>query len=204
MSAGQSEAAAGRESAAIDALETARRLRQLDASGLRLLADLCLRGKLYREAADAYGAVPSPTAEDLLRLGHARLQAGEPASAREAFEKAWAVDPARADAAMQLGRLATDPAEARRRFAQAMKADATSPLPCHALGELEAKAGAWAAAAEAYGEAIRRGDRSAAAHHQRALALQQAGNAEAAEAALREGLREHPLDERLRALLRSK
>jgi tetratricopeptide (TPR) repeat protein len=204
LALGQAEAAAGRESDAVVALETARRLGRLDAAGLRLLADLCLRAGLHREAADAYAALPAPTADDLLRLGHARLQADEAVSAREAFEKALAADPARADAALQLGRLAADPAEARRRFAQAMKADATSPLPCSALGDLEAKAGAWAAAAEAFGEALRRGDRSAAAHHQHALALKQAGNLEAADAALREGLREHPLDDRLRALLKER
>lgn len=202
VSAGQAEAAAGREGAAIDALETARRLGHLDAPGLRLLGDLCLRGKLYREAAEAYGAVGSPTAEDLSRLGHARLQAGEPASARAAFEKALALDPARADAALQLGRMATEPAEARKRFAEAMKADPASTAACAALGELELRAGDPAAAAAAFAEVLRRGDRSAAAHCSLALALKQAGRDELP--ALRDGLREHPLDERLRALLRAK
>lgn len=191
---GQEEAAAGREAEAVVALDAARRLGKLDGPGLRLLADLCLRGQLYREAAEAYAAVPAPSAEDLLRLGHARLQAGEPVSAREAFEKALAAEPEKSDAALQLGRLAKSPAEARRYFAQA-KAHA-------ALGELELREGRAEEAVAAFDAALKGGDRSAAAHYHLVLALRQAKRDELP--ALREGLREHPLDERLRALLRTK
>jgi hypothetical protein len=83
---GQARAAAGREAEAIDVLEAARRLGQKEV--LRSLADLYLRADMPREAADCYAALPSPDVEDWLRLGHARLRAGEKVSAREAFAKA--------------------------------------------------------------------------------------------------------------------
>jgi tetratricopeptide (TPR) repeat protein len=181
---GQALAAAGREAEAIDVLEAARRLGRKEV--LRSLADLYLRADMPREAADCYAALPSPDVEDWLRLGHARLRAGEKVSAREAFAKAVG----RPEALVQLG-LLSEPAEARRLFREA-KAWA-------ALGDLELKAGDAKAAAVAYAEALKT-DRSAATHYAHALALRQSG--QDALPAIREGLREHPLDERLRSLLK--
>lgn len=184
ISLGQELASAGREGEAIDVLEMARRLGRRD--GLRLLADLYLRADMPREAADVYASLPSPAAEDWLRLGHARLRSGEKVSAKEAFAKAGPAG------RLQLGHL-SEPADARKLFAEAKA--------WGALGELEMKEGDPKAAAVAFAEALKT-DRSAAAHVQLALALKQAGQDELP--ALRDGLREHPLDERLRSLLRGK
>lgn len=184
----QAEAAAKRYGPAVDALEAARRKGAVDASATRLLGDLYLTLEMPREAATAYARLPDPTTEDWLRLGHAYLRAKELTSARDAFTKAGP----RPDALTQLGYLA-EPAEARKYFAQAKAFTA--------LGELELKAGDAKAAATAFAEALKT-DRSAAAHYNHAFALKQSG--QDAWPALRDGLREHPLDERLRALLRSK
>lgn len=192
---GRAEAAARRPGPALDALEAARRLGGADAEALRLLADLYLQQQMPREAAAAYRALPEPTADDLYRLGHAHLLAGEPRSAVEAFEKAGP------RGLLQRARLAGDPAAARALYDEAAQAGDDPSAPA-ARGAFEMKHEAWGAAVAAFDEAVRRGDRSLPTLYNRVLALRSAGDAERAVAALKEALRHHPLDERLRALLR--
>lgn len=192
---GQAEAAARRPGPAIDALETARRLGGADDEALRLLADLYLQHPMPREAATTYRALRAPTADDFHRLGHAHLQAEERRSAVEAFEKAGP------RGLLPRAQLAEDPAAARALYAEAAKASA-DPAPLAALGAFEMKHEAWPAAVEALDEAVRRGDRGLGTLYNRVIALRSAGRAEPAVAALKEALRHHPLDERLRALLR--
>ncbi|HEX7899656.1 MAG TPA: tetratricopeptide repeat protein [Planctomycetota bacterium] len=184
----QAEAAAQRYGPAVDALEAARRRGAVDPAAARLLGDLYLTLNMPREAAAAYARLTDLKPDDWVRLGHAYLRSNETTSAREAFTKAGA----RPDALTQLGHL-SEPADARRLFKEAGA--------WGALGELELKAGDAKAAAVAFAEALKT-DRSAAAHYHLALALKQAGQDEFP--ALRDGLREHPLDEKLRALLRAK
>ncbi|MBI3270897.1 MAG: tetratricopeptide repeat protein [Planctomycetes bacterium] len=223
---GQAEVAAGRYGDAIDDLEAAERLRSAgverggtgpggpgsSADGARLLGDLYLREQMPREAAAAYARMLALTpggegigAEDWYRLGNARLEAGETLSAREAFERALAASPRHARAALVLAQVASRAGEAegaRRHFAQAMEAGAADPGACVALAQFEAAGGRWAAAAAAWDEAVRRGDRTVVVLHARAEAWGKAGSADKAWEALKEGLREHPVDERLRTLLR--
>lgn len=184
----QAESAAQRQGAAVDALEAARRRGVVDPAATRLLGDLYLTLNMPREAATAYARLKDLTPEDWVRIGHAYLRSNETVSAREAFAKAGP----RPDALTQLGHLSA-PAEARTLFKEAKA--------WGALGELELKAGDPKAAALAFAEALKT-DRSAAAHYNYALSLKQSGQDEFP--ALREGLREHPLDEKLRALLRAK
>lgn len=192
---GQAEAAARRPGRAIDALETARRLGGTEAEALRLLADLYLQEQMPREAAAAYRALRAPTADDFLRLGHAHLRAGEPRSAVEAFEKAGP------RGLLPRAQLAGDAEAARALYAEAVKAT-DEPEPAAARGASEMKREAWAAAAEALDEAVRRGDRTFATLYNRALALHSAGRRDESVAALKDALRRHPLDDRFRALLR--
>lgn len=192
---GQAEAAARRPGPGIDALETARRLGGADDEALRLLADLYLQQQMAREAAATYRALRKASPDDLYRLGHAHLLAGEPRSALEAFEKSGP------RGLLQRAQLAEDPAAARALFAEAAKAT-DDPAPLVARGAFEMKHQAWPAAVEALDEAVRRGDRSLPTLYNRVLALRSAGRAEQAVAALKEALRHHPLDEGLRALLR--
>ncbi|HYE98084.1 MAG TPA: hypothetical protein VEJ18_04190, partial [Planctomycetota bacterium] len=137
----------------------------------------------------------APTPDDYYRLGHAHLLGGERASALEAFERAGA------PGLLPRARHADDPAAARALYAEAAKATA-DPAPLAERGVFEMRHQAWAAAAEALDEAVRRGDRSLSTLYNRVLALRSAGRPEPALEALKEALREHPLDERLRSLLR--
>jgi predicted Zn-dependent protease len=199
----QAEAARGRHGEAIDALEAALRLGEREPAAWRLLADLYLNRGMPREAARAYArASADPGPEDWYRLGLAREAAGEPASAREAFERAGA---GHGPSLVRLARLAvagSDADAARRACEAAMKAAPKDPLPAEWLGDLELRLGRAREAAAAYAEALRRGDERPELFARRAAALQQHGELKPALDAVREGLRLHPLDERLRGLAR--
>ncbi|MBI3269808.1 MAG: tetratricopeptide repeat protein [Planctomycetes bacterium] len=204
----QAEASAKRYGEALDALEAAERLGCASEEGLRLLADLYLKEQMPREAAAAYGrllaAFPASRAEDRRRLAHAHLLAGDVPAARAAFEQTLAFDPTCADAALQLAQLADRgdrPKQARALFAEAMAAAPRDATAAALLGRFELGTGRWGEAAAALAEAVRRGDRDACNFHDRALALSKAGDRDGAWETLKEGLREHPFDERLRALL---
>lgn len=205
---GQAEASRGRYGEASDILEIASRLGEANPETLRLLADLYLQQQMHREAAAAYArmlaASKEPKADDYLRLGHAYARGGETVSARAAFEKARTLDPALTSATLQLAHLAASRGEtdvARKEFEAAVQGS-TSPSACEALGDFELKAGDSVRAAAAFAEAIRRGGASGSLRYNHALALHTAGKLDDARSALREALRQAPLDERLRALLR--
>lgn len=202
----QAEASQRRYAEAADVLEVAARLGSADAEALRLLADLYLQQEMHREAAAAYArmlaATKEPRADDFLRLGQAYVRTGEAASARRAFEKARALDPSSSAASLQLGHLAAARGEAdlaRKDFSEAMKA-AQGAEACEALGNFELQQGRFEAAAEAYREALRRGSSTVSAHYNLAFSLHSAGKTDSAILALREALREHPTDDRLRTL----
>ncbi len=206
---GQAEASAARYGEAIDALEAANRLGATDADAFRLLADCYLVQQMPREAAATFARMAAlgvtPRAEDWHRLGHSFLRTRELLSARDAFAKALAADPRHTAAALELARLAADRGttdETRALFDAAARIASDSPAACAAKGEFELASGAPARAAEAFAEALRRGDRRLALRVAYITALQTAGLAERALAALKEALRDNPFDESLRGLLR--
>jgi len=94
---GQASLQGGQRDDAIVALEVASRLDAVDRAGLALLADLELESGLAPAAARAYeraiAASDRPDAEDLERLGLARLRAGEPDRALDALDRSIASSP---------------------------------------------------------------------------------------------------------------
>ena len=202
-------AAQERADEAIDVLEAGRRLASSGPAAERLLADLYLERRMYREAAACYARLVAGgkerAAEDFHRLGHAYYQTGEFLSAKEAFERARAIDPAHAGAALFLGHAAAargEVEEARRAYEAAARANPRDARPCRALGDLELRQGRPAEAAAAYAQAVARGGGDAAVHANRVACLLQAGLREEALSALKDAVKAHPTDERWRAFFR--
>jgi tetratricopeptide (TPR) repeat protein len=95
---------------AIPWLEMAHRLSPEDTSICQMLADLYLARRMNREASEAYrlllALTEKPTAEDHFRLAHAYFQSDELVSAKEALDRAIALDPSHAPSCLYLGHVA--------------------------------------------------------------------------------------------------
>ncbi len=204
----RAHSASGENDRAIESLELATRLGVRDAAVWRLLADLYLQAEMYREAMGVYARLNASgeqvTADDLQRLGLAAWGSGELWSASEAFDRARKLDRSAREPTLYLGRIAAskgDLATARAEYRTAIDADATDPRGCVDLAELLLDAGEYEAAAEQFAAALRRGDNRSAVHYNRVLSLLRAKKCEAAVDALKEALRDRPLDARIRSLL---
>jgi tetratricopeptide (TPR) repeat protein len=193
---------------AIDSLETVRYLGGLKEEDERLLADLYLQEKMFAEAAACYARrlaiSASPKADDAYRLGHAFYESKQLASAKEAFLKVLAIDPAHGGATLYLGHIAVaqgNADEARKDFGEAEARMADSPQPALALGNLELRESSWEKAAAAFREALKRGSSDPSVWYDLVFSWIKAGRKPEALQALKEALRQAPLDERLRGLL---
>jgi tetratricopeptide (TPR) repeat protein len=193
---------------AIESLEALRLLGGLKEEDERLLADLYLQEKMYAEAAACYArrlaVSASPKADDAYRLGHAYYESKQWTSAKEAFQKVLSIDPAHGGAFLYLGHLAFAQGkadEARKDFTEAFGRMPDSPQPALALGNLELKESSFIKAAEAYREALKRGATDSSVWYDLVFSWVKAGRRDEARVALKEALRQWPLDERFRGLL---
>ncbi|GEM_PF-2571528 len=149
-----------RENEALDALETARRLGEEDASLLTTLADLYASRNMVREAARAYARILEKrrgTAEDWYRQGSFRLRAGEDEKARKDFLEALKVDPGHAPSRIALGEMDIGAGrldEAARRFRSVLDDDPNAWQALAGLGDVAYRKEAYDEAAEAFEKAL--------------------------------------------------
>lgn len=205
----QAQMAAGYYGTAIDTLEFARRTCEGPrAEANRLLADLYIHEKMYREAAACYSrlitSAKKPTAEDYYRLGYCYFQTRQMLSAEGAFGKAVQTDPNHVKAALYLGHVAVENGQIQKSlhyYHSAVRIDPSSPEPHLAIAELEMKNKHYDLAAEHFTKAIDLGQRSVVVMYNQVLALKQADQREMALAALKRALAIYPSDERLKGLL---
>lgn len=206
---GRQELARGRRGEAIDAFEAAWRLGRREAEVARALGDLYLAEGMFREAAGYYekflAAAKDPGAEDYFRVGYAYYMGGELVSANACFRRAAEADAGYAKALLYLGRIHARrdrPDRARESFTEALRRNPRLVEARIALGDLLFEERRYAAAAREYTEAVRDGATDLAVHHNRVVALLRAGKEEEAIQALKDALHEHPLNRRLRGLLK--
>jgi len=205
----QAQMAAGYYGSAIDSLEFARRTCEgPKAEANRLLADLYIHEKMYREAAACYSrlitSAKKPTAEDYYRLGYCYFQTRQMLSAEGAFGKAVQTDPNHVKAALYLGHVAVENGQIQKSlhyYHSAVRIDPSSPEPHLVIAELEMKNKHYDLAAEHFTKAIDLGQRSVVVMYNQVLALKQADRQEMALTALKKALAIYPSDERLKGLL---
>jgi len=205
----QAEIAAGYNDRAIDTLEMARRIagsaeRCLD----RLLADLYIQEKMYREAASCYFRVTrrnaNSTAEDYYRLGYCYFQSRQWLSARQAFANVLEREPSHARSAFYLGHIALKQGETEQAveaYAKAAHIDVDWSEPYLALAELRRKQGNFTRAAQDYRRALSRQELGPTVYYRYLLALQQIEPVGKVISSLKEALRQYPQDQRFHDLL---
>ena len=205
----QAEIAAGHNDRAIDTLEMARRIagsaeRDLD----RLLADLYIQEKMYREAASCYCRVARSnadfTAEDYYRLGYSYFQSRQWLSARQAFGNVLEREPSHARSALYLGHIAAKKGEADQAveaYSRAARIDADWAEPYLSLAELRMKQGDFSQAAHYYRQALARQELGPTVYYRCLLALQQIEPIEKVIHILKEALNKYPQDKRFHNLL---
>ena len=132
-------------------------------------------------AADALadaGAARRLSAEEWYEIG-CELETSVPEQAREAYERALALDPLMADAHVNLGRVlhvAGERGRAEPHYRQAVKLDPDDPTPHFNLGVLLEESGRRDEAVLAYRQAIVRDPEFADAHCNLGLLLESMGN----------------------------
>lgn len=194
---------------AVDTLEFAARVSpEQTKETVRLLADLYVERKMYRQAASCYQKIilssDSPSVEDYHRLGYTYFQTGEFFSAGRAFEKIRQIEPSNAKAPLYLGHIAAEKGkiqEARKYYLEAIKVDESSKEPLLALAELEMKNEKYSNAAEYFSRAIALGEQSVAVYYNNVLALMLSERLALAKTAIKEALKKHPTNEQLNSLL---
>jgi tetratricopeptide (TPR) repeat protein len=199
----------GQRQQAIDMLEFARRVDLGSGPEIdRLLADLYLAEEMPQEAAGCYArlirTLDKPSAEDCYRLGLAYFQAGDLASAEEAFRHMQQVNPADFKADLYLGHVVAEAGrvdEAQAHYRAALEKDPTSVECLVALADLQIKGKHPAEAASNLAKAIALGDTRGQVYYNYILALMDGKNESSVRAALKAALAEHPSDERLSRLL---
>lgn len=205
----KAQTAAENYDAAIDTLEFANRVTdQLSKEAVRLLADLYIRKKMYRQAALCYQRIiiasDTPTMEDYFRLGYTYYQTGEFVSAGETFEKIKRIDPRNYKATLYQGHIAVDKDDiekARKYYLQAVKINESSKEPCLYLAQLEFNNKNYRDAAAQFAKAISRGDDSVSTYYNHVQALIRDQQLSPARKALKDALKKHPENEKLNRLL---
>jgi len=194
---------------AIDTLEFAERITpEYTKEANRLLADLYVNKKMYRQAAACYQKIilysDLPSVEDYYRLAYTYFQIGELLSANQAFEKIRQIDPSNTKAPLYLGHIAVEKGKieaARQYYLEAIKVNESSKEPYLALAELELRNDKFSDAAEQFSKAIALGEQSVAVYYNYVLALMLSERLDLAKTAIKEALRKYPTDERLNGLL---
>jgi len=194
---------------AIDTLEFADRI-ETDSSkeAVRLLADLYINKKMYRQAAFCYQRIivnsDSPSVEDYFRLGYAYYQTSEFLSASQAFEKIMQIDPSNSKAPAFLGHIAAKKGEtetARQYYLEAIKANKSSKEPYLSLAELEFENENYNKAAIQFAKAISLDEQLVSAHYNYVLSLMLSNQFNHAKTAIKNALRKHPTNAKLNNLL---
>lgn len=127
-------------------------------------------------------AAAAPRAEGWFDEG-LRLEHGNARAARDAYERALAVDPAHLDAHINLGRLLHESgrlADAERAYRRALQACGADPVLLYNLGVLLEDMGRKNEAVEAYERALHRNPRLADCHYNLALLCKELGKAKQA------------------------
>jgi len=199
----------GQRQEAIDILEYARHVDggsndQID----RLLADLYLAEQMPQEAAGSYARLvamlENPSSEDYYRLGLAYFQAGDFASAGDAFTGMKQANPSDSKAHLYLGHVAVEtgrPGEAKTYYKTAIRRNPNSVEGLIALSDLQMKAENYTDAAENLATAISLGDNRPQVHYNYIVALMRGEDDAAIRSALEAALAEHPSDDQIRRLL---
>lgn len=131
---------------------------------------------------NAPGGTDEPRAEEWFDQG-LRLEGGNARAARDAYEKALAVDPAHLDAHINLGRLLHESgrlADAERAYRRALEACGGDPVLLYNLGVLLEDMGRKPEAVEAYERALHRKPDMADCHYNLALLCRALGRAKQA------------------------
>jgi tetratricopeptide (TPR) repeat protein len=164
--------------------ELVERAADMPASGRRrnaTRADLAPVASLVADPAAAAGDAPPAerrlSAEEWYEIG-CELETSEPVRAREAYERALALDPLMADAHVNLGRVlhvAGERGRAEPHYREAVKLDPDDPTPHFNLGVLFEEVGRKEEAVLAYRQAIVRDPDFADAHCNLGLLLESLG-----------------------------
>ena len=121
--------------------------------------------------------IPAPRAEEFFDQG-LRLEGGNARAARDAYERALAVDPAHLDAHINLGRLLHESgrlADAERAYRRALQACGADPVLLYNLGVLLEDMGRKEEAAEAYERTLHRNPQMVDCHYNLALLCEELG-----------------------------
>jgi tetratricopeptide (TPR) repeat protein len=203
------QAAAKYYDQAIDTLEFASRITpEHTVKANRLLADLYVDRKMYRQAAACYQEIIQssdlPAVEDYFRLGYTYFQTGEFLSANVVFKKIRQIAPSNVKAPLYLGHIAVNKCEtetARQYYLEAIKVNKSSLEPRLALAELELKNDKFSDAAEHFSKAIALGEQSVVVYYNHVLSLMLSERLDVAKTAIKEALGKYPTDKQLNGLL---